>query len=349
MSGPDERDLALINAMQINPRASWTAIGLALDVDAGTAARRWAQLVAAGSAWLTIDPGVPRTNRMLVAILEVDCAPDQAVAAGAVLARHPGVALVEHVTGDHDLCLMVYTPELAALSAFLLESIAQVPGVLAVRSHLGTQLFIEGSSWQLGALEPDRQRMLRAADRRPARTMMLPDPEVRALMHALADDCRISISELALRLGLSRQTARRRLDIALGSRQLVIRCDVSRAMVGMPVAANVRTTVPASELAATARAIATLPTTRFLAGLTGGPSNLLVSFWLRNVEEIHEVEVVLAERFPQLQIDERAVALRTIKLCGRILDQSGRATAEICMDPWRIGTRGFEAALSAGT
>lgn len=342
MSGPDERDLALINAMQINPRASWAAIGLALDVDAGTAARRWAQLVADGSAWLTVDPGVPRTNRMFVAFLEVDCAPEQAVAAGPVLAHHPGVALVEHVTGDHDLCVMVYTPELSALSEFLLESIARVPGVLGVRSHIGTQLFLEGSTWQLGALAPDRQRMLRVADRTLARTTtLLPDADVRPLMHALSDDCRISISELALRLGLSRHIARRRLDAALGTRQLVIRCDVSRAMVGMPIATNLRTTVPPNELAATARSIAAVPTTRFLAGLTGGPSNLLLSFWLRTVDDIHEIEALLAERFPRLQIDERAIALRTIKLCGRILDQSGRATAAIVMDPWQIGEHAY--------
>jgi hypothetical protein len=39
----DELDLALVNALQISPRAPWTEVATALEVDAATVARRWQQ------------------------------------------------------------------------------------------------------------------------------------------------------------------------------------------------------------------------------------------------------------------------------------------------------------------
>lgn len=249
----DERDLAIINAIQVNPRAPWARIGTALDIDADTAARRWARLVADGSAWLTADPGIPRPNRMYVAFIEVDCATDQAVAAGMALARQPGVAMVEHVTGDHDLCLMLYAADLAALSDFMLNTMARVPGVVATRSYLGTQMFIEGSNWQLGSLAPDQQRMLRGTDQPAVAGKPIEEADLRELVQVLSEDCRLSISELAARLGTSRPTARRRLETALAHRQFIIRCDVSRTVAGTPIGATLRTVVPANEFTAITR------------------------------------------------------------------------------------------------
>ncbi|MDH6109724.1 DNA-binding Lrp family transcriptional regulator [Kitasatospora sp. MAP12-15] len=46
-----EDDLALINALQLRPRASWTVLGAALGVDPVTVARRWNRLARRGEAW----------------------------------------------------------------------------------------------------------------------------------------------------------------------------------------------------------------------------------------------------------------------------------------------------------
>ncbi|MET7782244.1 AsnC family protein [Streptomyces mirabilis] len=52
----DETDLALVHALQIAPRAPWTAVGQALGIDPMTAARRWARLTGTGCAWVTCYP-----------------------------------------------------------------------------------------------------------------------------------------------------------------------------------------------------------------------------------------------------------------------------------------------------
>ena len=49
----DELDLAVVNCLQLSPRASWTLVGEALDVDPVTVARRWQRLSSAGIAWVS--------------------------------------------------------------------------------------------------------------------------------------------------------------------------------------------------------------------------------------------------------------------------------------------------------
>ncbi|MFE5097537.1 AsnC family protein [Streptomyces sp. NPDC056638] len=50
-------DLALVNALQLRPRASWTELAPPLGVTAGTLARRWERLTGEGLAWASAVPG----------------------------------------------------------------------------------------------------------------------------------------------------------------------------------------------------------------------------------------------------------------------------------------------------
>ena len=47
-----ESDLEIINALQLNPRASWTQLSSVLDRDSTTIARRWRRLVSNGHSWV---------------------------------------------------------------------------------------------------------------------------------------------------------------------------------------------------------------------------------------------------------------------------------------------------------
>jgi DNA-binding IclR family transcriptional regulator len=49
--------MALINALQLRPRASWTELGRSLGVDPVTVARRWSRLAERGEAWVSFSPG----------------------------------------------------------------------------------------------------------------------------------------------------------------------------------------------------------------------------------------------------------------------------------------------------
>ena len=331
----DELDLALLHALQVDPRAAWAQVGDTVGVDAATAARRWSRLAAQGVAWLTVDPGTPRPGRMVVAFVEVACAADQIMPTATQLAHDPRVASVEHVTGGRDLLLTVFTASMAGLADFLSRGMAAVPGVRTTRSQLATRMATEGSKWRLRALDPaQRSRIGRGEVGGPAADPLLPDPELRRLLGLLTEDPRIPISDLAARLGVSRPTARRRLGAALATRQIVLRCDISRAAVGALVPVNLWTSVAPAEHAAAAQALARMPETRLAAGITGGPSNLLLALWLPSLDDLPRLEIVLAERLPRLQIVDRAIVVRSIKRIGRHLDGDGFGTGSACLDPW---------------
>src|SRR5262245_37291557 len=112
-----ELDLALVNALQIQPRASWTTLGEVLGVDPATVARRWARLEASGTAWITCLPMLGDQGR--VAYVEIDTAPAAHGAVAAALRSDAQVLTVEHTTGPRDIIATVVAPTLGSLSRYL--------------------------------------------------------------------------------------------------------------------------------------------------------------------------------------------------------------------------------------
>ncbi len=52
----EDLTVALLAALQIHPRGSWTEIAPVLGVDASTLSRRWQHLQDEGLAWVTCQP-----------------------------------------------------------------------------------------------------------------------------------------------------------------------------------------------------------------------------------------------------------------------------------------------------
>lgn len=330
----DEVDTAMVHALQLNPRAPWTLIGEVIGIDPVTARRRWNRLESAGAAWLTAYPALRRGAAGVLAFVEVNCEADYVRSAARTLASDPRVASIEHVTGDRDLCLTVGLRSLAQLSHVLAGDINRVRGIRSTRTQLATSTFIEGSAWHLGALDgTQRQRLAR----RPVPATPPPrEQDVQDLVRALAPDVRMGIGELAQRLGCGREAARRRLDSALAHRALHLRCDVVQQQSGWPVSVTLWADVPPGQQEDVARALARMPETRLSVGLTGGAANLLVSVWLRGLDDEQRLEAQLSERVPGLRIIDRAITLRHLKRVGWLLAADGRAEELVPVDPWAV-------------
>lgn len=331
----DELDLALLNALQIHPRATWAAVAAALEVDPVTVARRWNRLAEAGYAWITCYPGPALADAVSLAFVEVDCAGTVPEVAEAT-ARMPHVATVEHTTGTRDLLLTVLTHNLGALSRFLLADLDAFPGVRGTRTHLATRTYVEGSRWQLRALDADQRARLRPpAHPRPrrGRTSQFTTAD-RSLVRLLNTDGRRSYSALTSELGTSVNTIRRRVDALLACGHLTIRCELSRLLSDWPVSATLWAHVPVDELDRAADLISALPEVRLCVALTGGPANLLCSLWLHTADDVQRLETELADRLPRLRIIDRAVALRHFKRMGRLLNEHDTATDTVPLDAW---------------
>lgn len=328
----EEVDLALVDALQTDPRAPWTRVGPAIGIDATTAARRWARLERAGLAWVTAYAG-PATAT--VAYVEVTCRPSSVEELTRRVTALPWVFSAEQVVGDYDLFLSVAAPDLPALGRRVSEDIGRLPGVRGTRTRLSVRLYQEGSNWKVRALEPaGRARLTPAgAGTGPAAAAtpcaFRPRDEVDLkLLLALGEDGRAGYAELAERVGISESTVRRRLARELRDREILLRCDLAQQLAGWPALATYRARVPHGELDATGASLARLPQMRLCASVTGS-SNLLFSVWLRDLAGMTDLESWLDSRHPHLRVEDRTVTLRTAKRMGRVLTPQGQATTHV--------------------
>jgi len=337
----DELDLALVNCLQINPRASWTLIGEALGVDPVTVARRWHQLSSSGTAWVTGRAAGHGAPESCLAVIELSCAASQTLAIAHRIAQLPYVLNVEHTSGPRALTLLAEMRDLSFLSRFLLESLGAIPGVTGTRSHAITQVVTMGDQWRLKVLDRAQVALMtrrgghrdstggeRAGARRPY------DPVDRRLILLLGEDGRMPVATLAARAGLSDSTVRRRLADLINHHRLVLRCDIALAASGWPVIMWIWAYARPDDHETINAVIRHIPGIRVCWGISGGRPNLLLALNTHSMHEVPIVEAQLAAIAPRLSIIDRSMILRSIKRVGRELDEAGRAIAAVPMDIW---------------
>lgn len=320
---PDEFDLALINALQLAPRASWTQLATALGADPTTLARRWRRLVDEGVARVTVFPRQAGSSEPPVSYVELRCRNGTVRQVAAALAEDPGTLTIQFTAGDHQLMLTV--SEAWGLAGYLLDWIGSFPDVIGYRTHVVTSTPFEASRWEVRALSPEQRRRLRGLrGGTPPRPTPTPVVELdRGLIGGLSVDGRASHRELADQLGVSARTVARRLNRLVRAGVIGFRCDVARAALGWPVAAMVWGSANVEVLDRLAPELGErVPELRFCSTMAG-PQNTHLVLWLRTIADLQRVERRLVEAIPGLRIADRRVVLRTMKLMGQVLDADG--------------------------
>lgn len=325
----DEKDLALINALQVTPRASWAQLGRALELDPVTVARRWERLTGTGLAWVTCVVGPALHSEFCMAYVEIECAPGRLDHIAAALSPEPQVRYVHHITGPYGLLVVIALRTPAEVSAYLRRSIGPIPGVQAYRAEMRTAGYSEASRWRLRSLERSQQHALESADAQPVTAgAVRVDGVDRELYRLLHEDGRMPFTLLADRAGISEPTARRRVKHLLANRLLRLRCEVAQSITGWPDTAVLWASVPPQHLEPTARSLAALPDVRLCCALAG-QRNLLLMVWLRSLGDLPRLEAVISERSPHLTVVDRAACLHTVKQMGRLLDGEGRSVGHM--------------------
>ncbi|MEV8633674.1 AsnC family transcriptional regulator [Streptosporangium sp. NPDC051023] len=329
-----ETDLELIDALQINPRASWVEVGAATGSDPVTAARRWQRLTGAGEAWTTVALGQRQMHTMSMAFLEIDCAAGAAVEVADRLTTAGHLITVQHLAAGHDLFVIAAAASMPALADYLLTDLPRVPGVTKVRTHVATRVFEASCRWRLRVLSPRAVGALARRSGAPESTRQMDEVD-RLLFKALLTDGRASYSELAGAVGMSERTVQRRLSRLVATGDIDFRCDLARSHAGWHSSAVLWLRMPDGLLEETGRALLGWPETRTCAALAGA-RNMLLTVGLHTVSDLHPLVVRLQERFPHVDIADRQIVLRQSKLYGRILDSSGRCTGVVPVDPWSL-------------
>ncbi|MEC3918048.1 Lrp/AsnC family transcriptional regulator [Nocardia sp. CDC160] len=337
-----EDDLALIHALQLRPRASWTDLGRVLGVDPVTVARRWQRLSERGEAWIGVSPGPALFDQVCAAYVDIDCAAGKTDDVVAALAAHPHMLTLERAGGSNRIFATVATGDFAQMSRYTLDVLPAVAHIAALRTQIVTHWFAEGGSWRIDALAPGQREQLRtpqavAADDRGRRITALD----RALLGELSRDGRATHSALANTLATSASTVKRRLDELIRLGLLSFRCDFARPLGGWPVAVTYSATAPTAALPDIGYDLIRLPQTRNCAAVSG-THNLILQAGLHSVAEVTRFENQLATLHPALTVTERTITLRHEKLLGRILDHHGRSRTVVPPDIWLETHSGVE-------
>lgn len=314
----DELDRAVVHALQIHPRASWTLVGEVLRVNPVTAARRWQRMTAAGLAWVTAYPRLSGPRVVVSAIVEIDTEPGAGERVAETLAKDPAVVNVKLVAGGRDLVVTLHSAGLSDLTRRTTE--LAIPGVRATRTQVATAVPTDGSRWRLRSLDAESCARIEAAGRPPTRKPRPPawDALDVRLLEQLSVDARASANALAEAVGAGLTTVRARMDTLLAE-GVILRCDLARPLSGWPLSAVYFASVPAEHLRETSEVLASALEVRSCA-VTAGPHNLVIDVWLRALDDVHAFEAHLSRRLPKLSIQDRSVVLRTVKHMGRLLD-----------------------------
>ena len=324
-----ERDLELVDAVQVNPRAGWSAIAEPLGFSAVTAARRWAALAAAGAVWTGAVMG-PLLFRG--AVLEFACRPGSVDALVDALNAMPDVLTVGRTAGEFDVYALTAAPTTQALIDSLSGRFAALPAE-RLRARPYTRVH-GGPQWRLNVLNPAQSAQVRAPGR-PKREIAGLTSDDRALFFALAHDARRSYADLGDDLSVPPQVVRRRLDLLLRSGWVSLRADLARPLAGWPLAALVWLAVPHATRSQVAHDLGTLAAIRFCAS-TVSPANLVAIVNLRAPEELDDVLIALSSELPSVAVSEYRLILRLHKVNGHILDVDGRSVRLIPVDPWAV-------------
>lgn len=340
----DEDDLALVEALQRDPRAPWTEVAEVVGTNAVTASRRWDRLRSGGAAWVTGTPGPGTWDAQCLAYVDVSCHPGAKTSVAEQVAGDVHALSVDITAGGSDLLVTVAAMDLRTLGNYLLDRLDRVPGVTATRARIATRLYAEGSLWRLGVL-PTVQPT--AGPRPFGRTSPLDDVD-RGLMLALGADGRASYAALAVATGTSQPTARRRVERLVSSGAVLLRTEVAAPLAGWPVSVVLWADAPAGRLDDVAAQLGQVRQVRLCATLASTPSLVLVA-WLNSLDEVHRFEQSLVQGVPGVSVLDRLVVLRAVKRMGRLLDERGRATSSVPMDVWRDPVSVADRAATGGS
>jgi DNA-binding Lrp family transcriptional regulator len=125
----DGDDLAMLDVLAADGRASYSDLARAAGVDEGRATRRIRALVAAGAAYFDVDISVAALGFGTSATLWLTVAPAELDAAGRALAAEPEVAFAAAISGPQNLTASIVCVDVNSLYRFVTERVGAVPGV----------------------------------------------------------------------------------------------------------------------------------------------------------------------------------------------------------------------------
>ncbi|HXW44974.1 MAG TPA: Lrp/AsnC family transcriptional regulator [Streptosporangiaceae bacterium] len=336
----DSADRAVIRALQLAPRGSFSAIGEVLGLSEQTVARRYRRLCREGVLRVVavVSPEAVGQSSWMV---RVRCRPDGTAAIASALARRDDVGWVALAAGGSEVVCAVRSRSREQREDLLLQRLPRTAPVLGVAASVLLHWFVGGRAddWTGYSedLTADQARRLAAigagpdaagfpqgrssADvagpRRPAERVRL-EPEDEPLIGLLVRSGRASYAELAAAAGISEGRAARRLARLLAAGVIYLDVDLSAPLLGYEAQASLWLTVTPAKLDAAGTALRAHSEVAFAAAISG-PQNLVASVTCRDLDHLYRFATLSAGALPGVQALEISPVLRHVKQSGAII------------------------------
>jgi DNA-binding Lrp family transcriptional regulator len=321
----DDLDQRLIHAVQVSPRATWSALAPIVGADPATLSRRWARLTEQGIVYVT---GYGAGAAWMLVLIEIECTPGETLLVAETLGKDPEALTIDLTAGGRDILLTLAVADAAALAVWTLERIRGVSGVRALRTHLVSESVRDARGWRMRALTAAEVAQIEATERREAAPVRLSSEQRQAIAAELAFDGRVGTTEIAARLGMAPRRVRDAIAEMRESGRLAIRVDVARHYTPWPIYAWYFLRVPAAMVTHIGAQLGRMEEVRLVVN-TVGEYNVIMAVWLRTLQDVGRVEAIIEDRLPGVSIADRSVVLRTTKHLGHLLRADGRASGEV--------------------
>jgi DNA-binding Lrp family transcriptional regulator len=338
----DRADRALIRALQLAPRGSFSAIGEVLGLSEQTIARRYRRLRREGVLRIVavVNPEALGQSSWMV---RIRCRPEGTVAVANALAKRDDIGWVVLAGGGSEVVCAVRSRSREQREDLLLQRLPRTAPVLGVVASVLLHWFVGGRAddWAgfsddlaaeqaerlaaigtgtaaaMGARENGRVDPGAGGSRRPARRAAL-EPEDEPLIDLLVRSGRASYAELAAAAAISEGRAARRLAALLGDGIVYLDVDLSAPLLGYGAQANLWLTVTPSDLDAAGTALRAHSEVAFAAAISG-PQNLTASVTCRDLDHLYRFATQGVGALPGVQALEISPVLRHVKQSGAVI------------------------------
>jgi DNA-binding Lrp family transcriptional regulator len=314
----DPLDQGIVQALQLDGRASFRQIGEVLGVSDQTVARRHARLrETAGLRVLGLTE--PLRMGLTPWLVRVRCTPDAAQQIGEALARRTDTRWVTLQSGGTEIGCMTHVSDPAEdPHALLLHKLPRTPRVVQVTAHALLHVFFGGDLSpysRLGPLTPEQAAALRPPPPEETAEPPLLDDGDRRLLELLARDGRAPAAELAAATGWSPTTVRRRMAELRASGVLYFDLDFAEGLHPSELQTSLWLEVEPAHLAAVGAALAGHAEVAFAAAITG-TANVYACLLCRDARALYRYLTGPVAALDGVRRTETAPIHRTLKGAG---------------------------------
>ena len=314
---PDLLDTQILHALQIDGRASFTAIANVLAVSDQTVARRYRRLHSAGAVRVRglLEPSETGGTQWIV---RIRCVPDGAGRLAEALARRDDTSWISLTGGGAEIICVVDAPYGFDRPVAVLDRLPRSGGVVAIDAHCVLHEFFGGTESLIGKNGPltaDQVRALRPVPPRRPAVVRPPDPGDGRLLRALNHDGRATVTALAQATGWSQSAVHRRITQLTEARSLYFDVDFDQALFDLGMRAVLWLRVRADRLAAVGRTLADHPEVGYAAATTGA-TNLYCAVACPSPGALYTYLTVRIAALDGIQHVETAPITRSAKTSG---------------------------------